>query len=175
MLKKSFFGWSLPRIEYEVLPAHVPEPDQVATSNAVTLLHPQSNQQNAPALFRVGDMVNTGQKNSLFEDDPAYVIATATGRISSISPFTGDYGKSYLAITINIAENEIVDNEFETVVQDPTLEGAINFLAFAPGIPPLSIFADPQQDIKTIVINGVDSDLLIGTNQYIVKSRLNAI
>jgi electron transport complex protein RnfC len=175
MLKKSLFGWSLPRIEYEVLPVHVPEPDQVAASNAVTLLHPKSNQQNAPALFRVGDMVNTGQKISLFADDPAYVIATATGRISSISPFTGDYGKSYLAITINIAENEVVDNEFETVLQNPTLESAISFLAVAPGRPPLSTFADPQQNIKTIVINGVDNDLLIGTNQFIIKSRLNAV
>jgi electron transport complex protein RnfC len=175
MLKKSFFGWSVPRIEYEILPVSLPEPDYVAASNAVMLLHPKSNQENVPTLFRVGDMVNAGQKISLFADDPAYVIATATGRISSISPFTGDYGKSYLAITINIAENEVVDNEFETVVQNPTLEGAISFLAFAPGRPPLSIFADPQQDIKTIVINGVDSDLLIGTNQFIIKSRLNAV
>jgi electron transport complex protein RnfC len=175
MLKKSFFGWSVPQIEYEVLPAQVPEPDQVAASNAVTLLHPKSNRENVPALFRVGDMVNTGQKISLFADDPAYVIATATGRVASISPFTGDYGKSYLALTINIAENEVVDNEFETVFQNPTLEGAISFLAFAPGRPPLSIFADPQQNINTIVINGVDSDLLIGTNQFIIKSRLNAV
>ena len=175
MLKKYFFGWSVPRIEYEVLPAQVPEPDQIAASNAVTLLHPKSNQQNLPALYRVGDMVNTGQKISLFADDPAYVIATATGRITSISPFTGDYGKSYLAITIKIAEDEVVDNEFETIVQNPTLEGAIGFLNFAPGMPPLSIFADPQEDIKTIVINGIDSDLLIGTNQFIIKSRLNAV
>ena len=175
MLKKSFFGWSVPRIEYEVLPAAVPGPEQGAPSQAVTLLHPNSNQQHVPTLFRVGDMVNTGQKISLFADDPAYVIATATGRISSISPFTGDYGKSYLAITINIADNEVVDNAFETVVQNPTLEGALSFLAVAPGRPPLGIFADPQQNIKTIVINGVDNDLLIGTNQFIIKSRLNAV
>lgn len=175
MLKKSFLGWSVPRIEYEVLPARLPDPEHVAASNAVTLLHPKTNQQNGPALFRVGDMVNTGQKISLFADDPAYVIATATGRISSISPFAGDYGKSYLAITVNIADNEVVDSEFETVVQNPTLENAINFLAFAPGKPPLDIFADPQHNIRTIVINSVDSDLLIGTNQFIVKSRINAV
>lgn len=175
MLKKSFFGWSVPRIEYEVLPARLPEPDHVAASNAVTLFHPKSDQHNAQALFRIGDKVNTGQKISLFADDPAYIIATATGRISSISPFTGDYGKSYLAVTINIDENEILDNEFETVVQNPTLEGVINFLSFAPGNPPLSILSDTQYNIKTIVISGIDSDLLVGTNQYIIKSRINAV
>ncbi len=175
MLQKSFVSLTKSRFEYEVLPAKLLEPDHVTTSNIVTLFHPKSALLNVPALFRVGDMVNTGQKISLFADDPAYVIATATGRISSISPLTGDYGKSYLALSIHIAEKQALDNEFETVVQNPTLEGVINFLAFAPGRPPLSIFADPQHRIKTIVINGVDSDLLIGTNQYIVKSKLKAV
>jgi electron transport complex protein RnfC len=175
MLQKSFFGWIRPRFEYEILPARLPEPDHVAASKTVTLYHPKSDKRNMPALFRVGDKVNTGQKISLFADDPAYVIATATGRISSISPFTGDFGKSYLAVTISIAGNEILDNEFETVVQNPTLEGAIDFLSYAPGKPPLSLFSDAQHEIKTIVINGVDSDLLVGTNQYIVKSKLNKL
>lgn len=175
MLQKPFFGWIRPRFEYEILPPRLPEPGQIAASKTVTLYHPKSDKQNMPALFRLGDKVNTGQKISLFANDPAYVIATATGRISSISPFTGDFGKSYLAVTINIAGNEIFDNEFETVVQNPTLEGAIDFLSYAPGKPPLSLFSDPQHDIKTIVINGVDSDLLVGTNQYIVKSKINKL
>ena len=175
MLQKSFFGWIRPRIEYEILPARLPEPDHIAASKTVRLYHPKSDKKNGSPLFRVGDKVNTGQKISLFTDDPAYVIATATGRITSISPFTGDFGKSYLAVTINIAETEVLDNEFEAVIQNPTLEGALDFLAFVPGKPPLSIFSDPQHDIKTIVINGVDNDLLVGTNQYIIKSKLNAV
>ncbi len=175
MLKKAFFGSSLPQINYEVLPVTMPAPDQVTASKTVVLLHPKSDKQGMQTLFRPGDDVNTGQKISLFADDPAYVIAAATGRISSISPFTGDYGKSYLAITINIADSDIEDNQFESVLQNPTLEGALDFLAYAPGSPPFDIISDPEKNIHTIVISGVDSDLLVGTNQYIIKTKLHAV
>ncbi len=175
MLKKSFFGLSVPQIEYEVLPVTLPELDHIPPSNQVVLFHPVANKLNVPALYRPGDDVQTGQKIALFADDPAYVIASETGRISSVSPFTGDYGKSYLAITINIDENEVADNQFESVAENPTLQGIQDYLAGAPGNPPLRAFSDPDKNIDTIVINGIDSDLLVGTNQYIVKNKLDAI
>ena len=175
MLKKSFFGLSMPRIEYEVLPATLPVPDHIPATNQIVLFHPKSDKLNMPALFRPGDDVQTGQKIALFADDPAYVIASETGRISSVSPFAGDYGKSYLAITINIDEKEVTDNQFESVVQNPTLQGVQDYLAFAPGKPPLQVFSNPDKKIDTIVISGVDSDLLVGTNQYITQTRLDAL
>ena len=175
MLKKSFFSLSVPRIAYEVLPVTVPQPDHIPPSNQVVLFHPKTDKLNVPALFRPGDNVQTGQKIALFADDAAYVIASDTGRISSVSPFTGDYGKSFLAITINIDEKEVTDTQFEGVVQNPTLKGAQDYLACAPGKPPLHVFSDPDKNIDTVVIVGVDSDLLVGTNQYIVKTRLHAL
>ena len=107
MLKKSFFGLSRSRIEYELLPARQPEPDKVMPSKNVTLFHSKNGNQNAPASFKAGDKVKTGQKISLFADDPAYVISTVTGTISSISQHTGDFGKTYSAITVDIAEKEV--------------------------------------------------------------------
>ncbi len=175
MLKKSFFGLSMPRIEYEVLPATLPVPDHIPATNQIVLFHPKSDKLNIPALFRPGDDVQTGQKIALFADDPAYVIASQTGRISSVSPFTGDYGKSYLAITINVDEKEVTDTQFESVVQNPTLQGVQDYLAFAPGNPPLHVFSNPDKKIDTIVISGVDTDLLVGTNQYIIQTRLDAL
>ena len=175
MLKKSFLGLSIPRIEYEVLPASLPDPDHIPATNKIVLFHPKSDKLNVPALFRPGDDVQTGQKIALFADDPAYVIASETGRISSVSPFTGDYGKSYLAITITVDEKEVADNQFDSVVQNPTLQGVQDYLASAPGKPPLEVFSNPDKKIDTIVISGVDSDLLVGTNQYIIKARLDAL
>jgi electron transport complex protein RnfC len=175
MLKKSFFGLSRLRIEYELLPARQPEPDKVMPSKKVTLFHRQNGNQNAPASFQTGDKVKTGQKISLFADDPAYVISSVTGTISSISPHTGDFGKTYSAITVDIDENEVLDDQFGKQIQTPDLAGAVEFLSFVPGNPPLSILSEPETEIHTIVIMGADSDLLIGTNQSIVKSRLDAI
>jgi len=175
MLKKSFFGLITPQFEYERLPAIVPEPQKVAASKNVTLLHKRSGDQTLPTALKVGDRVNTGQKLSLYADDPAYVIASAGGTISAISPHAGDFGKSYTAITIDIDKNETSGDQFETHSLSPTLESALDYLLFAPGSPQLGTLADTEKPIKTIVITGVDSDLLVGTRQYITKTRLNGI
>jgi electron transport complex protein RnfC len=175
MLKKSFFGLSSPRIEYELLPVPLPEPEKVAASKTVTLFHKKNGNHAKPSLFKTGDQVSTGQKIALFADDDAYVIASATGIISSISPHTGDFGKRYIAITIDIDDNEILDEEFQKQIQTPTLNTAIEYLSFAPGNPLLSPLSESEQEINTIVIRGIDSDLLIGTNQYVVKSNLDDI
>jgi electron transport complex protein RnfC len=175
MLKKSFFGLVVPQFEYERLPAILPEPEKVAPSKTVTLFHERNSDQNLPVTIQVGDKVKTGQKISLFADNPAYVIASVTGTVSAISPHTGDFGKTYTAITIDVDKNETSDDQFQTHVQSPTLENAIDYLAFVPGSPPLSILADSEKTIKTIVITGIDSDLLIGTRQYITGACLNDI
>ena len=175
MLKKSFFGLSRPQIEYELLPARIPEPDRVVPSKKVTLFHSKNGNQNAPISVQVGDKVKTGQKISLFADDPTYIISSVTGTISSISPHLGDFGKTYNAITINIDENEELDDQFNDQAQNPNLAGVIDYLSFLPGNPDLSALSDSETKIHTIVITGADSDLLIGTNQSIVISRLNDI
>jgi len=173
MLKKSFLGLTNPRIEYELLPVKVPEPERVAPSKTVTLFHPKNGDQSAAPAFQTGDRVKTGQKMALFSDEPAYVISSVTGTISSISPYTGDFGKTYSAITIAVAENEELDDPFDN--QTPDLETAIAQLSFIPGNPAYSALAEPEKAIHTIVIAGVDDDLLIGTNQYIVSSALGDI
>jgi electron transport complex protein RnfC len=175
MLKKSFFGLVIPQFEYERLPAVLPEAEKVAASKTITLFHAKNSDQTRPASIQIGDKVNTGQKISLFADDPAYVIASVSGTVSAISPHTGDFGKTYTAITIDIAETEAFDDQFEKHAQSPTLENALEYLTAAPGSPPLQTLADSDKPIKTIVICGVDSDLLTGTRQYITGTRLNDI
>lgn len=173
MLKKSFFGLVTPQFEYERLPAILPEPEKVAASRSVTLFHARNSEQNLPVSIKVGDKVKTGQKISLFPDDPTYVIASVSGTVTSISPHTGDFGKTYTAITIGVADSETFDDQFEA--QPPTLANALAYLESAPGAPPLKALADTENPINTIVITGVDSDLLTGTRQYITNTRLNNI
>jgi len=175
MLKKSFFGLVIPQFEYERLPAILPEPEKVAPSKTVTLFHERNSDQNPPTTIQVGDKVKTGQKISLFGDNPAYVIASVTGTVSAISPHTGDFGKTYTAITIDIAKNETLDDQFKTQAQSPTLQNVLEYLATAPGNPPLKTLADSKNPIETIIITGVDGDLLTGTRQYITNTRLNDI
>ncbi len=171
MLKKSFLGLSNLRIEYELLPVKVPVPEKVVASKTVTLFHPINGNPNPTPAYRIGDRVKTGQKLALLADEPAYVIASVTGTISSISPYAGDFGKMYRAITINIDDSEELENPFDN--QAASLEKAIDHLSFLPGNPPFATLAEPATKIHTIVIAGVDTDLLISTNQYIVNSALD--
>ena len=173
MLKKSFLGLTNPRIDYELLPVKVPEPEKVTPAKTVTLFHPKNSNSTAAQALQAGDRVKTGQKLALFPDTPAYVISSVTGTIASISSYTGDYGKEFSAITVTIDENEELEEPFDQ--QTPNLENAIDHLAFIPGNPAYSVLADPEKQIHTIVITGVDDDLLIGTNQYIVTAALNDI
>jgi electron transport complex protein RnfC len=172
MLKKSFVGLFIPQFEYQLLPTRLPEPEKVTASKTVTLYHPKKYDQKAPSSFRVGDTVKTGQKISLYADDPAYVIASAGGTISAISPHTGDFGKTYSAVAIDIDKNETLDDQFAAQCQSPTLANTLDYLACTPGNPPLAMLAASENPVKTIVITGVDSDLLVGTRQYITKTRL---
>jgi len=126
-------------------------------------------------LFKIGDKVKTGQKLSFSKNSDAYVISTVTGKISSIETLTGDYGKAFTSVSIDVDDNEEIDDQFKTLAAEPTLDIADNFLSGVPGKPSFKIFSDPDKAINTIIINGIDRDLLVATNQYVIKSDINAV
>jgi electron transport complex protein RnfC len=91
---------------------------------------------------------------------------------------TNDFRLSWfigIGPAINIDEDENLDDQFEIQKQTPNLENALAYLTPAPGNPPLKILADSENPIRTIVISGVDSDLLIGTRQYITNTHFSDI
>lgn len=176
MIKRSFIGLSKPRLEYGSL-EDTPYLKQIPTSKEVTLLS------NCPfdkknLLLKKNATVKTGQKLLLYNEKDGYVVSSVTGQVSSISSYTGDFGRSYTAIAIEAADDEETDNEFKSAAggsKDTFLETIKNYLAFAPGNPPVKLFSDKDKPINTIVVCCADSDLLITTNQYIVKSNIDAI
>jgi H+/Na+-translocating ferredoxin:NAD+ oxidoreductase subunit C len=173
MIKRSFIGLIKPRLEYGSV-ADTPSLKQIPTPKEITLLS------NCPfdkknLLFKKKATVKTGQKLLLYKENDEYVVSSVTGQVSSISSYTGDFGRSYTAITIEVADDEETDDEFKDISKDASLETIKNFLAFAPGNPPVKLFSDKDKSINTIVVCCADSDLLITTNRYIVKSDIDAI
>jgi len=180
MIKRSFIGLAKPRIVYEALDVTVPEPKIIPTSKKVTLLLNEIYDpfgQKKAALLKENDSVKTGQKLSLYDGSDAYVISSVTGTISSISSFLGEFGRSYTAISIDVAEDEDMDEQFKTLSVEPTMDIAKAYLSFIPGNPPASLFSNGNTtpSIDTVVICGVDSDLLITTNQHALISDEKAI
>ena len=175
MIKKTFFGLIKPRLECEPIESSLSKAENILPSKKITLLLNNPTEPKAAVLLKERDNVKTGQKISLSKDSNEYVISTVTGNVSSISHFTGYLGKPYTSITINIADNELLDEEFKNHCKEPTLDASVNFLNFIPGSPPFNLFADPDVSIKNIIVCGFDTDLLVKTNQYIMKSNLDLI
>jgi electron transport complex protein RnfC len=173
MIKKAFWGLSTPQIYYEMLPVHLPETEKVPTPQRITLFHPKRDGLGIPSTLAIGDPVKTGEKLALYPDKNDYVISPVTGTIASLSPYTGDFGKSFIAVTITPGESESIDDTFQQQAHSPTLELMSDYLSGAPGNPPLKLLADSNGGIKTIVIRGLDPDPTVATSQYIAQSRFN--
>ncbi|MGD9329675.1 MAG: 4Fe-4S dicluster domain-containing protein [Desulfobacterales bacterium] len=173
MINNVFSRSASETIHYELL-HQTPQGLQHITSaeTAVLLIEEKLERQSQLAL-KVGDSVQTGQKIVPFSDRPAYAISSVTGTVAAIRPMNGDFGKHFTAIDISLAEAEIVaegPGEME-----PTLANLTGWLAGAPGNPPLHLFAAVDHGIHTLVVAGVDADLLVATNQFVIKSELEAV
>ena len=172
MLKKSFVGIIKPRLEYEPLTGILPEPIEIPPPPTATLLVEGSAEERDTALFATGDAVTVGQplKHS---EQTAYAVATISGSVDSITAFSGDFGRNYTAVTIR-SEDKPAEPE-PVAAGPPSLDSALAHLMNLPGAPPLKTFTDEDKPIHTIVVYGGDNDILISTNQYIVKARTNAL
>jgi len=175
MLKRSFIRLTKPRLNNELLPDSQPEPKKISMPKTVTLLLDYSFDQKEVFLLKEGDKVKTGQKLILTRESDAYVISTVTGTVTSISSYAGDFGDTYTAISIATGDEEEIDDEFKKFCKEPDLETAKKFLSCVPGNPPINLFIDPDKIINTIVVCGVDSDLLITTRQCAMKWNIEAI
>lgn len=170
MIKKPFFGLGRPNLKYPVVKAQeqdivkeIPVPDRVTLS----LEDPYETDEELS--IKIGDKVKIGQKLKLKEDDIAYIISSVTGTIAGIYQYDGYLGKTYRTILIDTADKDKSDD------QRSVLGNADEFLGCLPGKPDFASFLDTRSTLNTIIINGVDKDLLIGINQLIVKTEFESL
>ncbi len=171
MIKKSFFGFLKPRLEYALLSDRHLNIVKIPVPKSVTLLVDGPFIPSQTPLLKEGDTVKTGQKLSFSPEKDAYAISSVTGNVTAISSYAGDFGKFYTAVSINVSDREESDDQFETQHKEATLPVARNYLAQLPGKLPPNLFNDSEKTIRTVVIYGGDTDLLVTTNQYVVKTR----
>ena len=169
MIKRSFFGVAKPVLKYNLAPAAVQE---LPVPHRVVLLLKESSDGGPVSTFKVGDSVKTGQVLSAASDSVEYVISSVTGTISAVGSHIGTFGQTYTAITIDASGQDDWDEAFKN---EPSLDTVLKFFEYAPGSPSFKAFADPEKTIRTVVINGMDQDLLLTVNQYIVKNEAEAI
>ena len=173
MLKKSFFGFVKPDFQHESLTRELPELIEIPAPPRATLLLESPFDQIDPDILKVGDTVKSGQKLRVNGNGSDYATAPVAGTVTSLTALSGDFGKSYTAVVIEAAEGEADAVPFEA--QAPSLEVATGLLKSLPGAPQLQLFRDEEKPIATIVIYCGDSDLLVTTNQFVVRTQMEAI
>jgi electron transport complex protein RnfC len=134
------------------------------------LLHLRPPETRAIPAAKIGDAVKAGQKLALYGNGD-YVTASVSGAISGLEPFPGSFGRSLTAVSLTPAAEQAQDEAFLAVHQTPSLAAALDFLAAAPGMPGLGRLADADRPIHTLVVCGVDQDLLVFTQQYVLGTR----
>jgi electron transport complex protein RnfC len=173
MMNNTFSRSATTALHYELLHQTPLGPQHVSSSKTATLLIEEKLERQSQMSLKIGDRVQTGQKITPFTDRPAYTIASVTGTVAAIRPLTGDFGRHYTAIDITLADTEeMAEGPGEL---EPTLTHLSQWLAGAPGKPPLHLFQSPDHGIHTLVVTGVDADLLVATNQFVIKSEMHAV
>jgi electron transport complex protein RnfC len=176
MIKRPFFAitkpklrgsriWGLPK---EVL-AEVPLPKKV------TFLVKGPFPKVAELMIGVGDRVRTGQKVRLATDRGDYFISSVTGTISSLSPYSGYMGQANTAVSVNVTEKDQGDDEFSRVAKDVSLQNALKYLASLPGAPDFGSLVSSKPPLEALVVTGVDSDLLVTKNQFVVDTEAEGL
>ena len=174
MLKRPFIGLTKPWIRYTALP----KPDQIrqiALPQQATLFFDTPFVHTGAVHLKPGDQVKTGQWLELVDDPGGNRASTVAGAISAVTDFQGDFGRSFTAVTIDVDTDDPVDDAFAAAAESPDLETARRYLSHIPGLPPLGELADPEVPIHTVVVLGVDQDLLVGTQQYVMQTEFNAL
>ncbi len=173
MKNNAFSRSATTAIQYELLHQTPLGPQHVASSGTATFFVEEKLERQSQIALQVGDPVQTGQKIEPLKERPAYVVSSVTGTIAAVRPVTGDFGRHFTAIDVTLADSDQwAEGPGE---MEPTLANLTRWLAGAPGKPPLHLFASPDHGIHTIVVSGVDADLLVATNQYVIKSEMDAV
>lgn len=175
MTKRSFIGLTGPRLLCDRIEPDPKEPESIPIPKRLVLLIHEPLDSTRETLIKKGDTVKQGERLFLYKESAEYAIAPDSGTITAIASYTGDFGAvaTYLILERNGKNSK--NNEFAKVAGTPELATAEKFLRHLPGAPPLSQLLDTDHKIKTLVIEGTDSDLASTTRQYLLATAKNEI
>jgi electron transport complex protein RnfC len=175
MKGKSFFGLIKPQIAYPSTSGAASAFTPLGSPERATFLIPGAPPKQDQISLKKGDAIAAGQKLALAEGTGGYAVSSISGTISDISPFAGNDGAEFTAVTVDAAKEAVQDDAWESACGEPGLETAAGYLDALPGAPGLSRFLKPDHGIHTLVILGADTDLLVATQQQVLTTGAEAM
>ena len=173
MIKQPFIAMKKPGFEYTIIAGIAKSPViDIALPEKMTLMAKLPFDPEKPLSVKTGDPVKTGQRILLSQEEGHELVSTVTGTIAAVSSYRGSEGQNFTAVTIETDPEDDYDLDFRRESKKPALDTATPFLSGTPGEPPFHLFGNPEKPIKSIVIYGGDSDLLLTTSQYVVQNNM---
>lgn len=170
MIKKPFFGLTKPKLSYSGIDDISHDIQDIPPSDRLFLSLTCDKQEMQNLTISTGNEVRTGQRLRPFPTLKAYLTSTATGVITDISLKTESFGRPLLSVCIEAGQRDLWDAEFEKSGIKPDSEDALSFLSGLPGISDLTPLLRKAPPLNTIVVNGLDQDLLVATSQLCIKN-----
>jgi len=175
MIKKPFFGLSRPSLKYPVFANGQKGPlKEIPLPQKATLFLPPHIKIHELGSM-VGEKVRTGQRLKLTRDGEDYLISTITGIITGFSEYTGYLAKTCPAVSIETESEDQWDEEFSGKDEKINPQVALDYLNCLPGGPDFPSLLSFQPPVNTLIINCIDKDLLISTNQIVLEKESESI
>ena len=176
MIKIPFFGLGKPKLKYPVVESRGQDTiEEIPLPRKVTLFLKQTDVGSDDLILKVGEEIKTGQKLRLTEENDGYFISTITGTITDISRHTGYLGQTYPAVFVDADEEDQWSREFNEIDKKSIPDAAMKFLSCLPGAPDLGSLLNVKPALNTMIINGIDKDLLVTVNQLFVKTEIEGL
>ena len=176
MIKKPFFSFGNPKLKYPVIQNLRKETEkEIPVPETVTVHLKRAFSPIDEDILKKGDIVKTGQRISVDSEDNEYFISPVTGTISNITEYIGYLSRSYTSISIKTDSEEKTDEEFKTIKGTASPENAVKYLQDLPGCHDFKSFLNRETPLESIIIEGIDDDLLVTTNQILLSARIEDI
>ncbi len=172
MIKRPFFGCGKPKLAYAGTEGlnQGDIKDITPSKQAVFFLEAPFHTA-GDTEFQVGDAVKTGQTLRVSPFSKTTFTSPVTGTISDIKRKKDYLGKNLLSIGVDVSTTDELDDEYAKAMQTLGPENAARSLSGLPGIRSVDDLFHADTPLETIVINGMDKDLLVKTQQMAVKTR----
>lgn len=175
MIKKPFFSFGKPGLKYSGVdalhqketPADIPDPGRILLQRAFP------GTDSVVPDIRPGDRVRTGQRVRLSGSGETFLVSSATGTVSSVSEEAGFYGQTVITIAIETDDADQWDKDFSAALKGP--DGAPGFLESLPGCPGFGDIIRSDPPLDTLIINALDQDLLIVTQQFALQAAADRL
>lgn len=175
MIKRSFFGLARPKLRSPIVAGgRQLDVESVPLPKKATLYFHPDLIGAGELLVKRGDSFRSGQKVRVGEEG-GYLISPVTGTVSAISQHTGYLGRPFRTISVDVAEKDEWDREFDIAGGMPTRDSAVRFMGSLPGAPDFGGLLDRRYPLHTVFISAMEQDLLIETSRSVLKLQTEEI